>query len=74
MTLATRKYNFIQEIIAIDESLFDKLELFVKANKQDWFLELSDDEKQEIHTGIAQANNQEFTDNDVVMKKFSKWH
>jgi hypothetical protein len=34
MNLATRKYNFIQELSAIDESLLEKLEIILKPVKR----------------------------------------
>jgi hypothetical protein len=37
MNLATRKYNFIQELF-IDESLLEKLEIILKPVKKDWSL------------------------------------
>jgi hypothetical protein len=43
MNLATRKYNFIQELSAIDES-FWKLEIIFKTSKKDWFTDLNSEE------------------------------
>jgi hypothetical protein len=73
MDLATRKYNFIQELITIDERILDELERTLKANKKDWFIELSAEEQQEIAIGIKQANNNEFVSHETVMNKFAKW-
>jgi hypothetical protein len=74
MDLATRKYNFIEEIFSVDESLLERLEIFLKTNKKDWFSELSAEEKSEIETGIKQADNNEFVSHEAVMNKFAKWH
>ena len=74
MNLATRKYNLIQELTTIDESLLEKLEQFLKANKKDWFSELSVEEQQEIEVGLKQADNNEFVKHEAIMNKFSKWH
>lgn len=74
MTLAARKYNFIQEIANVDENVMGKLELFLKTNTQDWFLDLSNEEKNEIELGLNQANNNEFLSHEQIMSKFSKWH
>lgn len=74
MDLATRKYNFIQELIHIDEKLFEKLEKLLKSNKKDWHNELSSDELKEIENGLNDAKNEEFISNEEVMNKFSKWH
>lgn len=73
MDLATRKYNFIQELISIDERILDELERTLKANKKDWFTELSAEEQQEINIGIKQAENNEFVSHETVMNKFAKW-
>ncbi|WP_281238735.1 hypothetical protein [Flavobacterium praedii] len=74
MNLATRKYNFIQELSNVDESLLEKLELLVKASKKDWYTELSAQEKEEIEIGISQADNNELLSHSAIMDKFSKWH
>lgn len=74
MNLATRKYNFIQELTTIDESLLEKLEIILKTSKKDWFADLNPEEKQEIETGLKQAENNEFISHKTVMNKFAKWH
>ena len=74
MDLETRKYNFIQELSNVDESLLEKLELLVKASKKDWHSELSVEEKVEIEIGISQADNNELVSHSAVMDKFKKWH
>ncbi len=74
MNLATRKYNFIQELSKVDESLLEKLELLVKASKKDWYNELSAEEKEEIEIGISQADSNELVSHSVIMDKFTKWH
>ncbi len=74
MNLAIRKYNFIQELNNIDEIILEKLELFLKTNKKDWFLDLSDDEIKEIEIGLQQASNNELVGHKSVMYKFAKWH
>ena len=58
MNLATRKYNLIQELTTIDESLLEKLELILKTSKKDWFTDLTAEEKQEIEIGLKQAENE----------------
>jgi hypothetical protein len=74
MDLAARKYNFIQELSSIDESLLEKLELFLKANKKDWYNELSIEEQKEIEIGLKQADDNELISHTQVMDKFKKWH
>jgi hypothetical protein len=74
MNLATRKYNFIQELTTIDEKLLEKLEIVLKTNKKDWFLDLSLEEKREIEIGLKQADNDELVNHKIIMNKFAKWH
>ncbi len=75
MNLEARKYQFIQELVKVDdESVLEKLELVLKANQADWFDELSESEQTEIQIGLDQAEKGEFTSHEDVMKRFSKWH
>ena len=74
MDLALRKYNFIQELATVDESLLEKLELILKASKKDWYNELSKREQKEIELGISQADASNFVSHKEVMAKFAKWH
>lgn len=40
---------------------------------KDWFEDLSQEEKEEIETGIDQANNNELINHEEVMDIFSKY-
>lgn len=75
MSLEARKYQFIQELVKVeDERILEKLELVLKANRSDWFDELSESEQAEIQIGLDQAEKGEFIPHEDVMKRFSKWH
>lgn len=75
MNLEARKYQFIQELVKVeDESVLEKLELVLKANQNDWFDDLSESEKAEIQIGLDQAEKGEVVSHEDVMKRFSKWH
>lgn len=74
MNLATRKYNLIQELTTIDESLLEKLEIMLNTSKKDWFTDLNSEEKKEIEIGLKQAENDEFISHETVLGKFAKWH
>ncbi|WP_433765228.1 hypothetical protein [Flavobacterium ginsenosidimutans] len=75
MNLEARKYQFIQELVKVeDERVLEKLELVLKANQNDWFDELSELEKAEIQIGLDQAEKGEVVSHEDVMKRFSKWH
>jgi len=75
MDLAARKYNFIQELTKVDETILDKLEKVLKASlkKSDWYNRLSEQEISEIEIGINQADNAALKGHDEIMKKFEKW-
>lgn len=73
MNLAARKYNFIQELTTIDESLLEKLEIILKTSKKDWYTNLNSEEKQQIEIGLKQAENDEFISHETVMNRFAKW-
>jgi hypothetical protein len=74
MNLATRKYNFIQELTTIDENLLEKLEIILKTSKKDWFTDLNAEEKLEIENGLKQAENNDFISHETIMNRFAKWH
>jgi hypothetical protein len=75
MNLEARKYQFIQELVKVeDERVLEKLELILKANQNDWFDDLSESEKVEIQIGLDQAEKGEVVSHEDVMKRFSKWH
>ena len=57
----------------MDKLLIDKIELVLKANKKDWFLDLNAGEKEEIEIGLKQAENNEFISHETVMNKFAIW-
>jgi predicted transcriptional regulator len=74
MNLATRKYNFIQELTTIDESLLEKLEIILKTSKKDWFDDLSLEEQEEIEMGLKEADNDQLVSHKEAMSQFAKWH
>ncbi len=41
---------------------------------QDWWTALSKEEKEDIKTGLDQANKANLIENDKVMNRFKKWH
>ena len=55
------------------ESLLAKLKKVFEEEQIDWWDELSKDEREEIQTGLNQADKGEHTDNGNVMKRFDKW-
>jgi len=74
MDLQAEKYSLIEYITQIKEvSLLNKLKEVVKANKKDWWDELSMEEKSEINEGIRQADNGELISHEEVMHNPRKW-
>lgn len=56
------------------ESLLLKLKEVFDDEKVDWWVEMSKEEQEEIKIGLSQAEKGDYTDSDVVMKRFDKWH
>jgi predicted transcriptional regulator len=46
---------------------------FLTSRKEDWFDELSDDQKSDILAGLAEADRGETVSHDEVVKLFAKW-
>jgi predicted transcriptional regulator len=43
------------------------------SRKQDWFDELNDNQKNDVLTGLAEADRGETISHDKVVKLFDKW-
>lgn len=56
------------------ESLLERIKKVFEEDKTDWWDNLSVKEKQEIETGLAQAEKGEYTSHETVMKRFEEWH
>ncbi len=54
------------------ESLLVKLKTVFEEEQVDWWSELSKEEREEIETGLAQADGGEYIANETVMKRFDK--
>lgn len=72
MDLATRKYNFIQRLFEVDESLFDQLEQFLDSKKSTKPISL-----EQYDTELNQANSRiesgEFYSSEEVDKITNEW-
>ncbi|WP_405564898.1 hypothetical protein [Polaribacter sp. Asnod6-C07] len=60
----------------VSETITEKLSYPNNASEetQDWWTELSKEEKEDIKIGIDQANKGNLIENDKVMNRFKKWH
>ena len=56
------------------ESILKKLKSVFEEEQVDWWSEMSNEEQEEIKTGLAQADKGEYKPNDSVLKRFDKWH
>lgn len=56
------------------ESILKKLKSVFEEEQVDWWSEMSKNEQEEIKTGLAQADKEEYKANKTVMKRFDKWH
>lgn len=66
----------LMELLAKTEkkSLLLKIKIFFEEELDGWYDEMSDEEREELKTGITQAENEELIDHAQVMKIFDKWH
>jgi hypothetical protein len=68
MDIKAEKLNLIQYITQIDDSkIIERLKQFVKANEDDFWNDLDEDQKQEIKQGVDELNRGEkFNYEDVI--------
>lgn len=66
----------LMELLAKTEkkSLLLKIKKIFEEELDGWYDEMSDEEREELKTGITQAENEELIDHAQVMKIFDKWH
>ena len=75
MNIETTKLELMHLLLQTQqESLLAKLKKVFEEERVDWWNEISLEEKQEIETGIKQADNQETIAHKQVMKRFEEWH
>ena len=56
------------------ESLLKKLKSVFEEEQVDWWIEMSENEQEEIKTGLTQADEGNYIANETVLKRFDKWH
>lgn len=75
MNIETTKLELMQLLLQTQkESLLAKLKKVFDEEQTDWWDEMTEEEQQEIKTGLSQADKGEHLSNDTVMKRFDKWH
>lgn len=55
------------------ETLLAKVKKVFEEEQVDWWDDMDEEEKQEVETGLFQADNGELTSHGKVMKRFDKW-
>ena len=56
------------------ETVLLKIKKVFEKEQEDWWYEMSETEKEEIKTGLSQADSGDYVSNESVMKHFDKWH
>lgn len=75
MNIETTKLELMHLLLQTQkESILKKLKSVFEEEQVDWWNEMSKKEQQEIKTGLAQADKEEYKANETVMKRFDKWH
>ncbi|MGB0837794.1 MAG: hypothetical protein ACPGRE_06810 [Flavobacteriaceae bacterium] len=55
------------------EDLLAKLKMVFEEEQEDWWKEMSKDEREEIRIGLDQSDKGNYSTNETVMKRFDKW-
>ena len=72
MSILTTKFELVKEILSIENSDFlEKVASFIRRERQDFWDEMSDNEKQEIRQGIEELDNGQRVSFEEVLKKIS---
>ena len=75
MDIETTKLELIHLLLQTQkESILKKLKSVFEEEQVDWWSEMPENEQNEIKTGLAQAEKGTYKDNEMVMKRFDKWH
>lgn len=74
MNLETKKLELIQWLSTIDNpSIIEKILAIRDNEKEDWWDDLSDLEKESIHKGIEDAKEGKLKVHDEARKIYGKW-
>jgi hypothetical protein len=75
MNVETTKLELMHLLLLTQkESLLAKLKKVFEEEQVDWWNEMSNEEQQEIETGLSEADKENYQENSTVMKRFDKWH
>ena len=74
MDIQAEKYSLIEYITQIkDIRLIEKLKQFVEATENDFWNDLTEDQRQELKQGMKELDNGQKHDYEKVMSKHRKW-
>lgn len=77
MTIEAKKLELMSLLLKTqNESILTKLKTVFEEEKDrvDWWDEISEEEREDIKTGLKQADNEDYITDETVMKRFNKWH
>lgn len=75
MNIETTKLELMHLLLQTQkESILKKLKAIFDEEQVDWWEEMSENEQEEIKTGLQQADKGAYITNETVMKRFNKWH
>ncbi len=73
MDLNARKYEFIQQLVNVNEALFEELEDVLKKGLKDNPRISIEQYNQEIDESVAQIEREEFYTHEEVGERIKKW-
>lgn len=74
MDIQAEKLNLIKWLAEVDEPAVIESVLELKNKQQeDWWDQITDEEKADIEEGLAQADRGETVPHEEVMRKYDKW-
>ena len=74
MDIQAEKLNLIKWLTDVNEpSIISQFVALRKKQQADWWDNISEEEKDEIIDGIAQADNGDVLPHEEVMAKYEKW-
>ncbi len=75
MSIEATKLELIQILLQTqNEHLLAKLKEVFDEEQVDWWCDMSKEEQMEIKTGLNQADKDNYIANEIVMRRFDKWH
>jgi hypothetical protein len=75
ISIEATKLELIQILLQTqNEHVLAKLKEVFDEEQVDWRCNMSKEEQMEIKTGLNQADKDNYIANEIVMRRFDKWH